>query len=236
MKKQYTDIFLDFDDTLYDTRGNSTMALREVFDLFGLSTYFPQPEAFFDNFWQTNVELWRQYSHGEISRSYIMEERFRRPLSTGNGLHVTKDLCDELSDTFLKLCSCKTGVIEGAPELLDYLKSKGYRLHICSNGFQEVQYKKLNASGLSSYFDHVILSDEVGALKPSKQFYEAALRIAGAKTESTVMIGDNYQNDIVGAMNAGMDAILFNRWERGFVPPEQVTYIVDELKEIVHIL
>lgn len=236
MRKAYENIFIDFDDTLYDTRGNSTTALREVFGLFGLTPYFPSPEVFIDDFWQTNTELWAQYSNGDISRDFLMLQRFMRPLSKGTGLTVTEEFCLDMSDRFLQLCSCKSGLTDGAKELMDYLKGKGYRLHICSNGFREVQYKKLNACGLYPYFDNIILSDEVGAQKPSRAFYVAALQTAGAKAENTIMIGDNYQNDILGAMNAGIDTLLFNRWEKGFVPPQPATYIVDELKEIMQIL
>ena len=236
MKKTYRDIFIDFDDTLYDTRGNSSIALREVFTQFCLMPHFPDPEIFFNSFWEINTELWAQYSNGAITRDYLMLQRFMRPLSKGVGIAVSEEYCHDISNRFLELCSEKSGVIEGTHELMEHLKSKGYRLHICSNGFREVQYKKLNACGLYQYFDTIILSDEVGALKPSKAFYDAALETAGAKAESTIMIGDNYQNDIVGAMNAGIDAMLFNRWERGFVPPQPVTYIVDELKEIMQIL
>ena len=236
MKKTYSDIFIDFDDTLYDTRGNSSIALREVFAQFCLMPHFPDPEVFFDNFWRINTELWEQYSQEKITREHLMLQRFLRPLNMGLGLSVSEEFCHEMSDRFLELCAEKAGVIEGTHELMDYLKGKNYRLHICSNGFREVQYKKLNACGLHRYFDTIILSEEVGALKPSKAFYDAALKTAGAKAESTIMIGDNYQNDIVGAMNAGIDALLFNRWERGFVPPQPVTYIVDELKDIMQIL
>lgn len=236
MRKAYKDIFIDFDDTLYDTRGNASIALREVFVLFRLAPYFPDPEVFFDSYWQANTELWGQYSRGEIARDYLIVQRFMRPLSMASGLTVSEALCLDINDKFLELCSRKPGVIEGAHELMDYLKGRGYRLHICSNGFREVQYKKLNACGLHPYFDTIILSDEVGAVKPSKAFYAAALQVAGAEAETTIMIGDNYQNDILGAMNAGIDAMLFNRWEKGFVPPQPVTYVVEELKDIIHIL
>ena len=236
MRKAYKDIFIDFDDTLYDTRGNASIALREVFALFRLAPYFPDPKVFFDSYWQANTELWVQYSRGEIARDYLIVQRFMRPLSMASGLAVSEALCLDINDKFLELCSSKPGVIEGAHELMDYLRGRGYRLHICSNGFREVQYKKLNACGLHPYFDTIILSDEVGAVKPLKAFYAAALQVAGAEAETTIMIGDNYQNDILGAMNAGIDAMLFNRWEKGFVPPQRVTYVVEELKDIIYIL
>ena len=234
---RYKDLFIDFDDTLYDTYNNANLALRETFDLFHLERYFPDPQAFYDTYWTVNMELWRSYANGEITRDHLIVERFRRPLSTGSGLEVTEKLCLEMSDIFLDCCSSKSGVVDGARELMDYLREKGYRMHMCSNGFHEVQYKKLAACGLRDYFDTIILSEDAGANKPSSVFFDYALRESGAHREETLMIGDNIQTDILGAMNAGIDALLFNRWKidvaEGSVTPN---YMVGTLQEIKNIL
>lgn len=235
--KQYKDLFLDFDDTLYDTYGNAVIALQETFDDFRLEQYFPDYQTFSDVYWAANIDLWSRYSKGEITRDYLIVERFRRPLSAGNGLTVTEKLCLEMSDVFLDHCSCKPGVIEGAHELMDYLKGKGYRMHMTSNGFHEVQYKKLAACGLKDYFDTIILSEDAGVNKPSPQYFDYALKVSGAERQTTLMIGDNLQTDIQGALRAGIDALLFNRWSvdatEAEIPP---TFVVDRLSEITKIL
>lgn len=234
---KYTDIFIDFDDTLYDTYGNATIALRETFEAFQLSRFFADPQVFYDTYWAANIDLWTRYSKGEITRPFLIVERFRRPLSAGQGLEVTEQLCLEMNDTFLDYCSSKPGVVKGAHELMKYLKGKGYRMHMCSNGFHEVQYKKLAACGLRPYFDTIILSEDAGANKPSPLYFDYAFKMSGACRQSTLMIGDNLQTDIQGAMSAGLDTLLFNRWqvrlEESDITP---TYVVDTLTDIPGIL
>lgn len=232
----YTDLFIDFDDTLYDTHGNAIISLKELFDYLHLEHYFEDPQVFYDRYWEANVLLWSQYSKGDITRDYLMVERFRRPLSYGNSLEPTVEYCLEASDKFLDLCSVKPGVVDGAHELVRYLKDKGYRLHICSNGFHEVQYKKLKACGLFPYFDTIILSEDAGANKPSAQYFDYAFKMSGAKPETTLMIGDNFVTDIQGAQRAGLDVMFFNQYPENFTAPEPVNYEINRLKEAMKIL
>ena len=208
---KYTDLFIDFDDTLYDTHGNAVIALRELFDAMRLGQWFPDPQLFYDEYWKANIDLWTRYSKGEITRDYLIVERFRRPLSFGQWLEPTEQLCLKASDQFLDFCSNKPGLVEGAQELMDYLRAKGYRMHMCSNGFHEVQYKKLRTCGLTDYFHTVILSEDAGANKPSPAFFDYAMRQSGAHRDSTLMIGDNFQTDILGAKRYGLATAYFNR-------------------------
>ena len=248
VNRKYTDLFIDLDDTLYDTYGNAVIALRETFEHFQLNRWFPDPQVFYDAYWTANIDLWSRYSRGEITRPYLIEERFRRPLMMSEKFRAE---CEEptshlspltpfllkINDYFLDRCASKPGVIDGAHELMQYLRERGYRMHMTSNGFHEVQYKKLDACGLRNYFDTIILSEDAGANKPSKQFFEYALQRSEASPTKTLMIGDNLQTDILGALNAGLDAMLFNRWQ---VPseefPENLTFVVSKLSEIKSLL
>ena len=235
MMAKYRDLYIDFDDTLYDTHGNSVLALAELFDLLRLDRYFAEPQLFYAEYWKTNIDLWTRYSKGEITRDYLIVERFRRPLSFGEGLEPTEQQCLEASDLFLDFCSSKPGLVDGARELMDYLRQQGYKMHMCSNGFHEVQYKKLRACGLTDYFDTIVLSEDAGANKPSQAFFYYALRVTGAQKDTTLMIGDNLQTDILGAMQAGLDAAFFNRFPE-YPAEEPVDYEVKSLSELMAIL
>jgi len=250
VNSKYTDLFIDFDDTLYDTHGNAVIALQEVFEAFNLGQWFPDPQVFYDAYWEANIDLWTRYARDEITRDFLIVERFRRPLCVSEAFRAAANSSSqssgaggtlfilhsslELSDKFLDFCANKPGVVEGAHELMDYLRGKGYRMHLCSNGFHEVQYKKLAACGLRDYFQTIILSEDAGANKPSKQFFDYAFKVSGATRETTIMIGDNLQTDIIGAHDAGLDTILFNRWD--IEPSDIPTHTVTKLSEIKGIL
>ena len=232
---KYKDLFIDFDDTLYDTYGNSVISLCETYEAYHLDRYFATPQVFYDAYWAANIDLWTRYSKGEITRPYLIVERFRRPLSVGEGLDVTEQLCLEMSDRFLDFCSSKPGLVEGAKELMDYLRAQGYHMHMCSNGFHEVQYKKLRACGLEGYFDTIILSEDAGYNKPSLEYFDYAFRVSGAPCDTTLMIGDNFNTDILGAQQAGLDTAYFNRYPE-YPAPQPVDYEVTSLRQLMEIL
>lgn len=233
---RYTDLFLDFDDTLYDTRGNAEAALEELFEAYELGKYFEKAEDFIRPYWTTNEELWHEYAHGRIAREKLIVERFRHPLSLGKGLNPSEEDCLQMNNAFLELCADKSGVVEGAYALLHHLKRRGYRLHLCSNGFREVQYRKLAAARMTDYFDTIVLSEDAGATKPAAAFFDHAFEATGADREKTLMVGDNFSTDIVGAQGVGMDTLFFNRKPDSFSPPTRPTFEVKALQEIEALL
>lgn len=253
---QYTDLFIDFDDTLYDTHGNAVIALTEVFQHFHLADTIADEAAFYHDYWETNVMLWDKYAHGLIERDYLIVERFRHPLALGAALAdrtapfdtatgdfpaATRAFCLEVSDYFLSRCAVKPGLVAGARELMDHLRSQGYRLHMTSNGFHEVQYSKLRACGLFSHFDTIILSEDAGVNKPHPDFFRYAFQQSKADPASTLMIGDNIVTDILGAKCAGLPTLYFNRTGKPRPAeveghPDPVDIEVRSLAEIQNIL
>jgi putative hydrolase of the HAD superfamily len=118
--------------------------------------------------------------------------------------------------------------------MLDYLKSKGYALHIITNGFAEVQYIKLANSGLKGFFGEVIVSEEVGYKKPHIEVFSAALSSAGANKIESIVIGDDLEADIGGARNAGIDQVYYNPDQEAH--DDQTTFEIIHLEEIHNIL
>lgn len=241
--KHYKDIFLDFDDTLYDTQGNSVIALRKLYDERHWNETMPPFDVFDQAYVATNIKVWTQYTNGEIDRDTLIVERFREPVTAmveargGDTSWITPEACLEMSNRYGDIISLEPGTVDGAEGLLRHLARKGYRLHLCSNGFHEVQYRKLKSSGLEGFFSTVVLSEDAGINKPHKGFFDYAFQKTGARPDATIMIGDNYHTDIAGAANAGLDTILFNRWgEDAAFFERRPTYVVDRLEEIERIL
>lgn len=191
----YKHVFIDLDDTIWDFHANAKLSLQEVYENRNLNRYFEDFEHFFIIYAKRNLELWEMYGKGEISKEFLMVERFRHPLAL---MGVDNDeLAIQIGDEFLDILPTKTMLVPYAIELLDYLFPK-YSLTIISNGFVEVQYKKLRSSNIEHYFSHIVLSEAAGALKPDKRIFEYALELNNAIASETVMIGDSYAADIVG--------------------------------------
>lgn len=230
---KYRSLFIDLDDTLWDTNANMKASLEELYDCYELHKWFDSFQHFNSIYQPYNQGLWHRYHHGEIQKEYLTAERFRYPLS-----QVGVELCTEdalkMNEAFLVNTTLKTKLVPNAIELLDHLKPH-YNLYILSNGFQEVQYKKIKNSGLDTYFDKVLLSDDIGYNKPHQKIYEYALKSTNSKKEESVMIGDNFDTDITGARNFRMDQIYFRNGDT-YAMTFKPTYIVDSLLEIKEIL
>lgn len=228
----YTTIFFDLDDTLWDTIGNAKQCLHELYNEYDISRFYPTFDDFYKVYFKNTEVLWEKYSKGLIDKPTIIHSRFRNPF-----IHFeepTDEMADEMNSDFFKRITTKSTLIDGAIDLLDYLHDK-YRMHIISNGFSELQDKKINGSGLGKYFDKIVLSDAIGVNKPNPLIFNHLLNKAGVSPSEVVMIGDNIDTDIMGAKNSGIDQVWFNpnNGNRKDILP---TYTVQHLAEIKSIL
>lgn len=230
--KRYRNIFIDLDDTLYDFSAASRESFKETYDNLGYSRFFESFRQYMDIYTPYNLELWTKYGKGEITKAQLNKERFGHPLKVVGA--YDEALAAQFEKESLQLIPTKNKLIPYAKEILEYLYPK-YNLYILSNGFQELQEKKMKTSGIRDYFKALILSDHIGINKPRRELFEHALSIAESEIEESIMIGDMFETDIAGAHNIGMDQIFVNLKgvkEKAFTP----TYEVSHLKEIENIL
>ena len=229
----YKTVFIDLDDTLWDFHANAKSSLQEIYVERNLGQYFDSFDQYFNLYAKRNIELWEMYGKGTISKEALTLERFQHPL-----IQVGIDnaaLAKDIGEQYLGLLPTRTMLVPFAKELLDYLYPK-YPLTIVSNGFVEVQYKKLHSCHIEQYFAHVVLSEAAEALKPDKRIFEYALRLNNATTSETIMIGDSYEADIKGAQNADIDQIYYHPNQKPEDKEKQATYQVKSLREILDIL
>lgn len=230
----YKCVFLDLDDTVWDFHSNSHLSLADVFVMLNLDKYFSNFDAFFEIYCKKNTELWEDYGRGKITQEFLMIERFRYPLSL-MGVNDLK-LAARMSDEYLAILPTKKTLMPDCIEVLEYLYAK-YPLTIVSNGFTEVQYKKLRSADIEHYFRHIVLSENAGALKPNPQIFEYALSLNNAQASEAIMIGDSYQSDILGANNAGIDAIYYPlTYPDNPAEYSKSKHIIKSLKEIMRII
>ncbi len=233
---RYKYLFIDLDDTIWDFRVNSMLALRQVYDEFKLEREIPDYERFRSRYVATNHELWELYHHNKVTKEFLIVERFARPFrEEGSRLCDDVEFLSQLNTRYLNVLAEQKILVPGAIELLDYLTAKGYPLYILSNGFAEVQSRKLESGGIAHYFRRLILSDEIGVTKPDRRLFDYALQQIGAKPSEVLIVGDNYDADILGAMNAGWNAVYFNR-DNLAISGVQPHYVVTSLGELKNIL
>ena len=230
--KNYKHIFFDLDRTLWDFDENTKDTFNDIFNFYKLKHKgIPDVKIFHNTYNKHNDELCDQYRKWLVEKSFLIVQRY---ILTLNDFNICDDkLAENLSKDYLKISPLKTKLIPYAHEVLQYL-SKKYLLHIITNGFNEVQYVKIENSDLKKYFDKIITSEEAGCNKPNKNIFSYSLNKAGASVEESIMIGDALDVDIIGAQSIGMDQVFYNPEKNNC--SVSVTFKINSLKELFKIL
>jgi len=198
-------IFFDLDHTLWDFETNSDNTFRFLFKKLDLSVNL---EKFLNYYKPINAHYWKLYRVEEVSKSELRYKRLKDTFDTIN-YAISDDLIDLIAEEYINKLPNFNKLFEGTIDLLNYLKPK-YQMHIITNGFNEVQALKLKKSGIDNYFKNMISSENVGVKKPNAKIFQFALDNAKATPSESIMIGDNFEADIMGAINFGMNAIYCN--------------------------
>lgn len=200
-----TNIFFDLDHTLWDFEKNSALAFEKVLRKHNINVNL---DDFLEHYIPLNFKYWELYRHEKVTQEVL---RYGRLKDTFDLLHYEIDdaTIDLLSKEYIHYLPQFNHLFEGTIEVLDYLKPK-YKLHIITNGFQEVQAGKMKNSGIDKYFNTITNSEMAGVKKPNPKIFEFALKAANTSKESSIMIGDCIDADVKGALEFGIDAIHFN--------------------------
>lgn len=200
-----TDIFFDLDHTLWDFDRNSELTFKKIFRMNQINIHL---DDFLKIYVPKNLEYWKLYRENKIDKESL---RFARLNDVFTLLNTSIDpkMIIKLSEDYIEHLASFDHLLEGTLELLTYLRPN-YRLHIITNGFREVQTRKMKSSNILHYFDTITDSEMVGVKKPNPRIFNHAFGISKANPENSIMVGDNYEADILGALDYGFDAICYN--------------------------
>lgn len=204
-KNIVTDVFFDLDHTLWDFEKNSALTFSTILPEHGVTVPL---HTFLDVYVPANLVFWKMYREEKITKSELRYQRLKSVFDTLK-YDVSDDCINSIAEEYINQLSSHTHLFSYAIEILEYLKPN-YNLHIITNGFQEIQGKKLRNSGIHSYFDQVIDSEMAGVKKPDPIIFNLALEKAKVGAASSLMIGDSLEADILGAKGAGFHALHFN--------------------------
>ena len=230
---KYKHLFCDLDHTLWDFEANSRQTLEELYHSMQLESRGVNDfDLFHKNYLVHNDKLWERYRNGFIK---VDELRWKRMWLTLLDFKIANEpLAREMGVVFLDLLPTRKILFPYTKEILDYLTGKNYWLHLITNGFEKTQHQKLQSSGLDTYFTEVITSEASNSLKPHKEIFDYAIKKAGCCYDEGIMLGDNLDADIFGAMNAGMDTVFVNHInEKTSLKPTHTIYHLKELENIL---
>ncbi|EAR17186.1 YjjG family noncanonical pyrimidine nucleotidase [Robiginitalea biformata] len=223
-----TDIFFDLDHTLWDFERNSEVTYRNIFREAGLPV---DVSRFLQVYIPLNLQLWKEYREGRIQAE---ELRYRRLRIVFDRLDLRLDdrQINQLAQAYIDQLSLQTHLVPGAADILGYLSGK-YRLHIITNGFGEVQYRKLRNSRIDSYFSEIVHSEQAGVKKPDPRIFQLATELAGVPASRSVMVGDSLEADVLGARSAGLQTVHFHVHPEPADTAGPVIYGLEELKSLL---
>lgn len=227
--KHIRHIFFDLDNTLWDHRKNAYLTIKELFRNQKIAeNYQIDFEEFHNAYHLINEKLWEQIRDEEIDKDYLRKYRFYNTFLKF-GIDDEK-LSLYFEHHFLDEILNYNELVDGTLDVLNYLKSKDYKLHIISNGFQEVTERKCILSGIANFFETITSADSVGIRKPRPEIFEHSLNLAKAVKKESILIGDDWIADVKGAQNFGIDVIFFDVLDEN--PQEDHLKFIKHLSEI----
>ncbi len=229
MNKQYELLLFDIDGTLLDYNEAERNALRKTVLDFGFDY---NEEEHLPVYQEINEIIWQKFERGKVTAVEIRSDRFRK-FAAEIGLEVD---ADDMSRLYLKNLAEEAAFLPCALEVVKSLHGK-FKLALVTNGLSDVQYRRIEKSGLDQYFPVIIVSEEVGTPKPSRKIFEHTLeRCNHSNTETTLIIGDSLKSDIRGGMDYGIDTCWLNPDGREHDLDREPTYIISGVDGLLSIV
>ena len=223
----YTSLFLDLDDTLLDFKAAEAQAIRQVLK----NNALPFDDGTVRAYSKINKSFWESFERGEIPKSAIFTGRFKKLLEVlerdGDPAALSAEYGKGLAEGYF--------TVEGAFQILDYLRERGYKLYAATNGISATQLRRVNGSGLAPYFDRVFVSEDSGYQKPEREYYDYIISQIPEKDRRKILIvGDSQSSDILGGINSGIDTCWYN--PAGLKPKYESRFEISSLEELKSIL
>ncbi len=227
LKKSYRYLLFDLDRTLWDFDSNARNNIYQLLVYYNLSSV--DKDLFHSAYNTINHRLWADYESGRLSKEILRTQRFYLTLKEFD--IDDRELAYNMGERYLEQMPYQQILMPYAFEVLSRLRSLGIKMAIVSNGFKEVQYKKIEYSGIGSFFDAILISEEQGVHKPSPIIFKRALNAIQGNKNEALMVGDDIVNDIEGAMIFGIDQFYYNY---NNAPCESnPTYNSNDLRELI---
>ena len=222
-------IFFDLDHTLWHFEKNSSLTFKFLLNKYNINVGL---QSFLKIYMPINFSLWNLYRDDKITKEYLRHNRLKSTFEKLN-INIKPSVIDNISDDYVKHLPDNNFLLKDAITVLDYLFKK-YTLHIITNGFTEVQNTKIINSNLKKYFTCIIDSETVGVKKPHSKIFQYAYDISKATNKNQcLMIGDNYEADVMGAINNGFKAIHLNSNNENLHKDSIIINDLISLKEIL---
>lgn len=216
-------LLFDADGTLYDFKATENIALRKVFEKYGIQWN----KEMFDLYEEGNHYCWDAYEKGTMTQEHLKGERFRllfdKINNPGNPEQAGDDYVDFLAENGI--------MIDGAIEFLESIKDRG--MSIITNGIAKTQHGRFEMTDTKKYFDKIFISQEMGVSKPNKLFFDIVLDSLKKTPEECLVIGDSEKSDIQGAINSGIESVFINFSGN---TSDKATYSVSSFEELRKLL
>lgn len=225
--KKYTTLYFDLDNTLLDFTAAEKSAISGLLKLHNL----PESDAIIKKYSEINQSWWERFEKGEIKKEEIFSGRFKDFLD----FYGFSGDPQKMASDYFELLAAGHFILDGADQVMKYIKSQGYTVCITTNGVSRTQYRRINECGLKQYFDYVFVSEDAGHQKPEYEYFDYVMKNTPEKDKSNILvIGDSQSSDILGGINFGIDTCWLNLKGQGNT--YNSTYEISKITDIMHIL